>query len=187
MQDSTLRSKFSLWIFLTPTSHPMKALEYEQNLQKVVDIETFPQFWAVYQHLQRPSQLKINCELFFFKDDIKPVWENKHNRGGGKFIIRPKAAILDQVWERLLIEVLSCTHPLLCGIDLNAKRLEISIWTKELELYNQKEEFKTWIFNALGFPEKVFLEYKEHPLTEDIAPLEKDWDYMLQTAKSNVQ
>lgn len=187
MSDAPLRAKFSLWIFFAKNSHPMKASEYENNLRKVADIDSVRRFWGVYQHLQRPSRLPPNCELFFFKDDIKPVWENKHNRGGGKFIIRPREAVLDEVWERLLLETLFCGHPLLCGIDLSSKRSEISIWTKEIELYSQKEDFKNWIFAALGFGERVFLEYKEHPLTEDIAPLEKDWDYLLQTAKGNVQ
>ena len=182
-----LSCDFSLWIFFTKDNYIMKASEYEQNLKKITEIKTITNFWEIYQHLQKPSQLPLNCELFFFKSEIKPVWENKHNRGGGKFIVRPKKHVLDKVWEKLLLESLFLENPLFCGIDLNSKRLEISIWTKELELYSQKEKFRNWIFGCLGFLDKqFFLEFKEHPLTEDLAPLDKDWDYLLKNAKESV-
>ena len=175
-EEPDLSSSFALWIFFSKDNYIMKASEYETNLKKITDIEDIYQFWDVYQHLQRPSLLPQNCEVFFFKNDIKPVWESKHNRGGGKFVIRPKKNIVDQVWEQLLIESLYYENPLFCGIDLSTKRNEISIWTRELEYYSQKEDFKNWICSVLGFPAKMYLEYKDHPLTEDVSVLDKDGD-----------
>ena len=180
-----LKSKFAFWIFFTKDNYIMKASEYEQNLKKLTDIDNAATFWSIYQHIRPPSQLPANCELFFFKEHIKPVWENKHNRGGGKFIIRARKEFLDKIWEKLLVEVLFWDHLQFCGIDLNVKRNEISIWTKELEHHSEKEEIKGWIRKMLGIDEKVYVEFKEHPLTEDITPLEKDWEHLLQLAKSN--
>ena len=176
---------FSFWIFFTKENYIMKASEYEHNLRKLADLKDAASFWRLYQHIKLPSQLPPNCELFFFKDQIKPVWENKHNRGGGKFLIRPRKDKVDKVWEQLLVESLFWDSAIFCGIDLSVRRCEISIWTKELEHHSEKEAVKGWIRGVLGVDERLYIEFKEHPLTEDISPLEKDWDHLLQLAKSN--
>lgn len=177
---------YSLWIAFLKENHIMHANEYENNLQEVAEIADLAAFWQIYQHIKRPSALPVNCELFFFRSGIKPVWENKHNRGGGKFIVRATRDQCDGIWEKMLVETLMWSHQALCGIVLNVKKREmvVSIWTRELEHHSDKEEIRKWIREILGIGDGVYIEYKEHPFTEDIAPLEKDWDNLLQIAKS---
>lgn len=109
-----------------------------------MDIETWEEFWDVYQHIQRPSKLPPNCELFFFKKGIRPIWEENENRGGGKFIIRVKKEFADLVWEKLLISLFKDNDPLLVGIVVISKANEsmISLWTRELEFYGDKQVLK---------------------------------------------
>lgn len=94
----------------------------------------------MYSYIQKPSKILLNCELFFFKKGIKPVWEHKDNRGGGKFLIRVKKEYADRTWEKLLMGVLSLENSSICGIVIISKRNEIgiSIWTKELQSYGEK-------------------------------------------------
>ena len=185
--SDTLREPYAFWLAFLKENILMQAKEYESNLQKVADVDTLKRFWEIHQHIKRPSELPVNAELFFFKDGIKPVWENKHNRGGGKFIIRARKERCDEIWERMLLSTLTWYHDAICGIVVNIKANEIiiSIWTKELEYHTQKEEIKNWIRSTLGISDNVYIEYKEHPFTEDIAPLEKDWNNLLQIAKSS--
>ena len=63
----------------------------------------------------------------------------------------------------------------------------ISLWSKELEYYGDKQTIKIWIRNQLGIEDSVYIEYKEHPFTNDIVPLQEDWNNILKGAKLNVQ
>ena len=40
-------------------------------------------FWALYNHIQLPSNLMPGCEYSLFKDGIKPMWEDEKNKQGG--------------------------------------------------------------------------------------------------------
>ena len=181
-----LHHPFSLWIAFLKENYIMHASEYESSLKKVAKIDSLTTFWKIYQHIKPPTQLPINCELFFFKEGIKPVWENRHNRGGGKFVLRVKKEKSNEVWEGILVNTIIWENETVCGIVLNIKKKEmvISIWTKELEYHSDKEAIKNWMRETIGIPKNVYIEYKEHPFTEDIAPLEKDWDNLLQIANS---
>lgn len=178
---------YTLWITQTKENHIMDASEYENSLKKICDIENFTEFFQIYQYLQKPSLMPLNTELFFFKKNIKPVWENKFNRGGGKFIIRVKTEFSDLAWEKILIDFLKNLNANFCGIVFIKKRsdLVISIWTKELEFFKEKEEIKNWIRNVFGISDSVYIHFKDHPFTEDITPLEKDWDKLLKIAKND--
>ena len=184
--SNILNHPYCLWVAFLKENYIMHASEYEDSLKQVATIDSLSTFFKVYTHIKPPSVLPTNCELFFFKEGIKPVWENKHNRGGGKFILRVNQKRCNEIWEGILLNVLTWSNPALCGIVLNVKKKEcvISIWTKELEYHSDKENIKDWIRKTIGIPSTVYIEYKEHPFTEDIAPLEKDWDNLLQIAKS---
>ena len=57
---------------------------YESNLQTLARIDSVQSFWSIQNHLLLPSQMEQNSTLHFFKEGIKPVWEDENNRGGGK-------------------------------------------------------------------------------------------------------
>lgn len=185
MDNQQLPNQYTLWIAQILENHIMDANEYENNLTQISDFSSWDQFWEIYQHLQRPSSIPVNCELFFFKKGIKPVWEENENRGGGKFILRIKKDHADKAWERLLISFLGQSFDLIVGIVVISKQAEsiISLWTKELELYGHKLKIKQWIRDQLQIDEKVYIEYKEHPYTNELGPLTSDLDTIFQGVK----
>lgn len=71
---------------------------FEDSLHPVATIETVEQFWAYYQHFHRPTQLEEGSYIYLFKDGIKPVWEDEHNKHGGAFILRFERAKCDRIW-----------------------------------------------------------------------------------------
>ena len=57
----------------------------------------------MYSHLKRPSALPTVSDYHFFKDGIRPVWEDDENKHGGKWIMRLKKGVADRYWEELLL------------------------------------------------------------------------------------
>ncbi len=181
-----LHNKFDVWITQIKDNNIMDATEYENSLKKIIDFSDWETFWKIYQHLKRPSELPLNFELFFFRENIKPVWENKFNRGGGKYIIKAKLEFGDLVWEKILIEFLASNNENCCGIVMTRKRndIVIALWIKEIEIHQDKLNIKKWIRNVFNL-EELYIYFKEHPLTEDITHLREDWDNLLKIAKTD--
>jgi len=62
----------------------------------------------VYNHMPELLSLVPNTDFLMFKARIKPEWEDKENRGGGKWVLTiPKEEIsgvnLQNIWEKLVI------------------------------------------------------------------------------------
>jgi hypothetical protein len=99
-------------------------------------IATAQQFWKVYSHLRRPSALPTVSDYHFFRDGIRPVWEDEENRRGGKWIIRLKRGVSDRYWEDLLMAMIGDQFAEaaeeVCGAVLSVRSGEdvFSIWTK---------------------------------------------------------
>jgi translation initiation factor 4E len=50
-------------------------------------------FWAAYSWMSRPLQMPNSSEFHLFKADVKPMWEDPANQGGGKFVVRVRKVI----------------------------------------------------------------------------------------------
>ncbi len=97
---------------------------------------TAQDFWKVYAHLARPSSLPTVSDYHFFKDGIRPVWEDEENKKGGKWILRLKKGVADRYWENLVLAMIGDQFAEageeVCGAVVSVRSGEdvISIWTK---------------------------------------------------------
>jgi len=86
--------------------------QYESNLVVVGTFATVEDFWRYYNHMAKPSQLANNANYHLFKKDIKPMWEDKANSNGGKWIINLKPTqrdLLDIYWENVVLSLIGET------------------------------------------------------------------------------
>lgn len=116
-----------------PTS---KNADYEKSIVPICRIATAEDFWKVYVHLKRPSTLPTVSDYHFFREGIRPVWEDEENKRGGKWIIRLKKGVSDRYWEDLLLNMVGDQFfdagSEICGAVVSVRSNEdvISIWTK---------------------------------------------------------
>lgn len=47
---------------------------------------TVENFWSHYKHVQPPSRLDLASNYHLFKCNIKPMWEDEQNLGGGRIV-----------------------------------------------------------------------------------------------------
>jgi translation initiation factor 4E len=132
-----------------PESHPLKDewvvwyrspgnkfQDYEKSTHKIAHFKTVEEFWTVYSHLKRPSNLPHVSDYHLFKKGIRPVWEDKENRAGGKWNIRLKKGVANRYWEDLMLAIVGDQFgdagDDLCGAVLSVRGNEdvLSVWTR---------------------------------------------------------
>ena len=69
----------------TTAPHP-----YENSIKNISTVQSVEQFWSTYNYLKRPNDLSSTTDYHFFRDGIKPTWEDPKNAKGGKWIVSDK-------------------------------------------------------------------------------------------------
>jgi translation initiation factor 4E len=153
------------WIihYRPPTN---KNSDYEKSMKPMCKISTAQDFWKVYVHLKHPSALPAVSDYHFFKEGIRPVWEDEENKRGGKWIMRLKKGIADRYWENLLLALIGDQFAEageeVCGAVVSVRSGEdvFSIWTKNDGGRNVK--IRETLKRVLDLPADTVLQWKSH-------------------------
>lgn len=127
-----LKYTWVIW-YRPPTS---KNSDYEKSIKPLCRMSTAQHFWIVFRHLKHPSCLPMVSDYHFFKEGIRPVWEDDENRKGGKWIMRLKKGVADRYWEDLQMAIIGDQFAEageeVCGAVLSVRSGEdvLSVWTK---------------------------------------------------------
>ncbi|KAK4451847.1 translation initiation factor eIF 4e-like domain-containing protein [Podospora aff. communis PSN243] len=160
-----LRNSWVFW-FRPPISKANGFIEYEKTLHPIASCDSVEDFFAVYQHLKRPSALPLVSDYHLFKKGIRPIWEDEENKNGGKWIVRLRKGVADRYWEDLLLAIIgdqfSEASEEVCGVVLSVRNGEdiISIWARSegQRVLKIRETMK----RVLSFPPDTKLEWKSH-------------------------
>jgi len=153
------------WVihYRPPTS---KNGDYEKSIKPLCRLHTAQAFWQVYAHLKRPSALPTVSDYHFFKEGIRPVWEDEENKRGGKWTMRVKKGVADRYWEDLLLALIGDqfaeASEEVCGAVVSVRSGEdvFSIWTKNDGGRNVK--IRETIKRILALPADTNLQFRSH-------------------------
>jgi translation initiation factor 4E len=153
------------WIiyYRPPTS---KNSDYEKSIRPLCRITTAQEFWKVYSHLRRPSDLPTVSDYHFFKEGIRPVWEDEENRRGGKWTMRVKKGVADRYWEGLLLAMVGDqfveASDEVCGAVVSVRSGEdvFSLWTRNDGGRNVK--IRETVKRELHLPADTLLLWRSH-------------------------
>jgi translation initiation factor 4E len=161
---------------------------YGGLVHEIADFHTVEEFWCIYGHLQKVTELPVVSEYHVFKKGIKPVWEDEGNLAGGKWLLRLKKGVVARLFEELLIALISgelnaagdipsmddgMIHDDICGIVVSSRSNEdvLSVWNKKADHHVSITQLKNAIVKLLNLPQDVRLEYKTH--TKSLSKAEK--------------
>lgn len=99
-----------------------------------------------------------------FKQNIKPLWEDKENIKGGKYIIRLKRETGQRIFERVLVFFLgeAFTAMEINGLVLSIrpKQFILGIWVKKNPSKEEETKFLGQLIDAIGIEFHVTVEFK---------------------------
>ena len=124
--------------------------EWCTRLTLIVNLSSVEDFWRLFNNFDPLNVIPIGVSLNFFKQDIKPLWEDPANDGGGRWYFnleKPRhPADLDEynsqaqeTWLYILLSLIGNTidrHDLICGavVSIRARETRFMIWTRKSEV-----------------------------------------------------
>ena len=161
-----IEQKFSFWYRISDDAlinqQPGKTLD-----KKVAEFDTIEDFWCIFQHLRKPDSCKPGIEFQMFKISIMPMWEDEHNKNGGKISIKLRKDYTTIIWEEMIFALISGVLPKEIKEQINgivvSSRKEfnvLQIWFKNYSL-NIIAEIEQCIKDLLQIPNEVQLDIKQ--------------------------
>lgn len=89
-----------------PTETTAAVNPYETSIKTISTCKSVEQFWETYNFLVRPNDLPTTTEYQFFREGIKPTWEDPHNAKGGKWIVRLRKGLASRYWEEVMLALI---------------------------------------------------------------------------------
>ena len=94
-----LENKFVFWYHIIDTS---SGQDYKTQIKKLAQFDTLEDFWAIFQYLKKPDDIKQPIEFQLFREGIAPMWEDEKNKNGGKIALKLRKDYSNLVWEELI-------------------------------------------------------------------------------------
>lgn len=111
-----LENSWTLWFDTAQQFHPnqrKQSSSWEANLVEVATFDTVEDFWVVKDAIKPPSKLDLRANYHLFRTGIKPMWEDRANKAGGKWTFvggslggnrsPPNRLINDTLWEAVML------------------------------------------------------------------------------------
>ncbi|TIB78288.1 hypothetical protein E3Q23_00831 [Wallemia mellicola] len=126
----------------TPTTAgPTDKGTYEAGLNVIQEMKTVEDFCRVWNWCKPPSKLERHSNYHFFKDGIKPLWEDPANSHGGKWVIivRNSHWLLDRCWSWLVMGLVGeeiDDDDLITGavVSTRPRGDRIQVWTRQTKV-----------------------------------------------------
>ncbi|KAJ5068663.1 eukaryotic translation initiation factor 4e class ii 2b [Anaeramoeba ignava] len=161
-----LQNEFSFYFVKKATDRSQD--DYESRVKHICTFNTVEDFWGFYSHLVRPNDIQGGGDYLLFRSGIKPLWEDKENINGGKWILRLKKQLASRFFEDMILgligEQFEVEDKEICGIALSVRQNEdiLSIWNKTSQNNQTNNQIRQDIFKILSIPEHTIIEYKAH-------------------------
>jgi len=159
-----LQHTWVLWYCKSEKNKP-----WEECLKQITTFRTVEDFWALYNHIQLASGLSFGSDYYMFKEGIQPMWEDKSNRDGGRWLINVdkgrRNELLDRYWLELLLAMVGEQFDefgdQICGavVNIRNKGDKISLWTREASNDEANRRIGTILKTKIGMVvENIFYE-----------------------------
>mmetsp|Transcript_19389 Transcript_19389/g.42155 ORF Transcript_19389/g.42155 Transcript_19389/m.42155 type:complete len:257 (-) Transcript_19389:124-894(-) len=150
----------------TTLPHP-----YENSIKQISIVKSVEEFWATYNYLKRPNDLSSTTDYHFFRDGIKPTWEDAKNAKGGKWIIRLPKGLASRYWEEVILALIGGQFPgvpdgEICGLVISIRYSEdiLGIWNRTASDRDMVDRLRDAVKKVLQLPPSAYasMEYKPH-------------------------
>ncbi|KER32364.1 hypothetical protein CRM22_002422 [Opisthorchis felineus] len=140
---------------------------WDECLNKVSTFSTIEQFWGVMLHTIPPSTHAYGTDVYMFRSDIQPSWEDPKNESGGRWLLNlSPTSPVDTYWEELLILLIGCDWETdeqaeqICGavFQPRARGHKMAVWLSNGEDKDSILQIGTRIKERLNFPDQIYFQ-----------------------------
>lgn len=166
----SLPSTFTFYFRITDkrilSENNLLSVDYKESLRTIGSFNSSETFWKIFQHIKKPEQYKFGLELLLFKDPVKPMWEDEHNKNGGRISFKLKKDSTSLIWEELILTFITNSFPETISSHINGITLTmrrefnfLQIWFTE---YSTQfgNEIESAIRQLLSAPSEIEIDVK---------------------------
>lgn len=132
----------------------------------MVTVDTVEDFWRAYVYLRRPTSIEGDVNLYMFRNQLSPVWEDYPFGGCWILKFRKGKSDLGRVWQDVLLalvgEALGDTDVVGCSLALRAREDLISIWNRDNRDETRRFRIVQQLKSCLSLASTATIEYKYH-------------------------
>lgn len=152
-----------------------KGKSWEENQKEVTCFSTVEDFWCLYDHIKLATDVIPGSDYSIFKKGIRPMWEDKMNEKGGRWIIKldkPRAGDLNEIWLDVIMlmigERFHENEDEICGAILNVRARcdKISVWTSNIKKKKNIMQIGRKLKECLNYTKDLKLHYESHESVE---------------------
>jgi len=162
--ENALETPWTFWFDKKLPHNVNDPNEYVKNLTHHGEVHSIEQFWGVYSHLLRPSEVPKDYNFHFMRYRSMPMWEC-YPEGGCWLIKTRKNDTLCALWETLLFSAIGevFEDPDMVGVGLSTRPRGnvLSVWVKE-NSNETKLSIGEKIHQILDLRNGATIEYKPH-------------------------
>lgn len=148
--------------------HLAKDTDWSSSSYKIINkVKDIKSLFSLFNSI--PYTFSEKGMLFFMKNDIKPIWEDEHNRNGGCFSFKLESNNIHDDYKKLVYSIITNTFTTnrdflkhVNGITISPKRQFniVKIWLDYKEFTNIKDiEIDPVVLGILDIENCIF---KEH-------------------------
>ena len=169
--EKKLENKFVFWYHII--NNILSDQDYKAQIKKLAQFDTLENFWAIFQYLKKPDDIKQPIEFQLFKEGIAPMWEDDQNKNGGRIALKLRKEYSNLVWEELVFAFIGGYFAKeikdeINGLVINCKKdfNTLQIWTKSFsdEVTSGIEKN---IREILSIPKEVVLDIKPFSMQQN--------------------
>lgn len=168
-----LQNTWTMWFYKNDRNK-----DWEDNQKAVIDFSTVEDFWALFNHIEEVGKLNHGCDYSLFKRGVKPMWEDEHNRGGGRWVISldkgQRVPELNNIWLEIMLLMIGeafgedhgkCVNGAVVSVRTKGDR--IAVWLGPSALNTDAvQSIGRKIKESLAIPPKVKISFEMHEDTK---------------------
>lgn len=174
--EHPLQYTYCFWFSKRPPGKNHDTATFEKNMKVAGTFSSVEQFWSLYTHMKRVTELPHHNDIHLFKYGIKPLWEDEANKDGGKWVVRLRKGVVARCWENLVLAILGEQFMVgdeICGAVVSIRFQEdiIAIWNRTASEQQVINRIRDTLSRVLYLPANTAMDYKKH--TESIKSVHK--------------
>lgn len=152
--------------------------EWKSQTQTIYTFSTIEDFWRLWNNLPLGTELSFGSDYFLFRNTIQPAWEDEHNLGGGRFLLRfdrydgQDNTKTEKYWLWTLLALIGETierSELVNGANFSLRRqgIKVAIWVKKCDDATLRG-IGADIRRVLSIPAEAKIPYEVHGVTATV-------------------
>ncbi|KAI5172351.1 translation initiation factor 4E [Nematocida sp. LUAm3] len=121
-----LNEDWTFWYDYQEKKQWMNQDNWSDSLQSLCKVSDVEHFWAAEEKIGNVKDLPVSSNIHFFREGIQPMWEDKRNIKGGKWILElTSSQNIHDIWINTLLLCIS-EFPLLRSIQMHNNQLLVN-------------------------------------------------------------